>query len=59
MAEESFQVGEKRMIEDALAASNGKIEGKNSAAESLGLKGTTLRAKMRRLGIDFPRAKKI
>ncbi len=49
---------EKHIIEIALSNCNGKIEGKNSAAEQLGLKGTTLRAKMRRLGIEFPNSKR-
>lgn len=45
---------DKKYIEHALQKCNGKIQGKNSAAELLGLKGTTLRAKMRKLAITQP-----
>ncbi|MCU7494157.1 MAG: sigma 54-interacting transcriptional regulator [Ignavibacteria bacterium] len=42
---------EKEYIISALRATNGKIMGKNSAAELLGLNGKTLGSKMRKLGI--------
>ena len=48
---------EKAHIEECLAKCNGKIQGKSSAAEMLGLKGSTLRARMRKLGIPFSRQK--
>ncbi len=42
-------------IERALAASGGRIEGKRGAAEILGINPHTLRARMRKLGIDWSR----
>ena len=40
------------MIIAALAASGGKVFGKDGAAERLGLKPTTLASRMKRYGID-------
>ncbi len=42
-------------IERALAASGGRIEGNRGAAEILGINPHTLRARMRKLGIDWNR----
>ncbi len=42
-------------IERALAASGGRIEGSRGAAEILGINPHTLRARMRKLGIDWNR----
>ncbi|HEX2961867.1 MAG TPA: sigma 54-interacting transcriptional regulator [Ignavibacteriales bacterium] len=47
----SLEEMEKEYIISALRAANGKIMGKNSAAELLGLNGKTLGSKMRKLGI--------
>jgi formate hydrogenlyase transcriptional activator len=47
----TFQQAERNVIIDALKAASGQISGKGGAAESLGLKRTTLQNKMRRLGI--------
>lgn len=45
---------EKAHIEACLLKCNGKIQGKHSAAEMMGINGSTLRARMRKLGIPFP-----
>lgn len=42
-------------IERALASTRGRIEGKNGAAVLLGINPHTLRARMRKLGIDWAR----
>lgn len=42
-------------IERALASTRGRIEGKNGAAAVLGINPHTLRARMRKLGIDWAR----
>ena len=42
---------ERRMIEQALAASGGKVSGPGGAAERLGLKPTTLASRIKRHGI--------
>jgi transcriptional regulator with GAF, ATPase, and Fis domain len=42
-------------IEQALAATRGRIEGKHGAAAILGINPHTLRARMRKLGIDWSR----
>ena len=47
----SFHDSERRAIIDALKATQGKISGRDGAAERLGLKRTTLHTKMHRLGI--------
>lgn len=47
----TFQQAERDAIIDALKATSGKVSGKGGAAERLGLKRTTLVAKMRRLNI--------
>jgi formate hydrogenlyase transcriptional activator len=54
----SFQAAEREAILNALKLSNGRLSGPGGAAESLGLKRTTLQNKMRRLNIskkDFQR----
>jgi transcriptional regulator with GAF, ATPase, and Fis domain len=42
-------------IERALAATRGRIEGRRGAAELLGINPHTLRARMRKLGVDWSR----
>ncbi len=42
-------------IERALAATRGRIEGRRGAAEVLGINPHTLRARMRKLGVDWSR----
>jgi transcriptional regulator with GAF, ATPase, and Fis domain len=42
-------------IEAALAATGGRIEGRHGAARVLGINPHTLRARMRKLGIDWSR----
>ena len=44
-----------RHIERALAAASGQVEGRRGAAQLLGVNPHTLRAKMRKLGIDWDR----
>ncbi|RPJ08912.1 MAG: AAA family ATPase [Deltaproteobacteria bacterium] len=46
-----------RHIEDVLRACGGKVEGKGSAAELLGINSSTLRNRMRKLRIPFGRKK--
>jgi len=45
----------KQHIEQALAATGGKIEGPKGAAKLLGINPHTLRARMRKLQIDWDR----
>ena len=45
----------KRHIEDALRRSQGAVEGKRGAARMLAINPYTLRARMRKLGIDWTR----
>jgi formate hydrogenlyase transcriptional activator len=47
----SFRQAERQVIIDALKSASGRIAGKGGAAESLGLKRTTLQNKMRRLNV--------
>jgi len=47
---------ERAHIAKVLAAYNWKIRGKDGAAEHLGLKRTTLQSRMKKLGIQRPRA---
>jgi formate hydrogenlyase transcriptional activator len=44
--------GERQQIEQALAASRGRVYGTDGAAEALGVPPSTLEARIRRLGID-------
>jgi PAS domain S-box-containing protein len=48
----SLDEAQRRQIDKALHAASGKISGTGGAAEMLGLKPTTLRSKMARLGLD-------
>ncbi len=50
----SFAEAERRAILQSLAATGWRISGPRGAAEALGLKPTTLHAKMKRLGIRRP-----
>jgi transcriptional regulator with GAF, ATPase, and Fis domain len=50
-----FDGGVRRLIEGALEASGGRIHGAGGAAERLGLRPTTLQAKMRKLGVKRSR----
>jgi formate hydrogenlyase transcriptional activator len=43
---------ERQLIEEALAASNGRVAGQHGAASRLGLSPSTVESKIRRLGID-------
>jgi formate hydrogenlyase transcriptional activator len=43
---------DRRRIEEALAASRGKVSGPRGAAEALGLPASTVESRIRRLGID-------
>jgi len=52
---ESLDVAMARHIEGALVASHGRVEGPFGAARRLGLNPHTLRARMRKLGIDWKR----
>jgi DNA-binding NtrC family response regulator len=52
---DSLRAVERRHIEAMLAAAAGRIEGADGAAARLGLAPSTLRARMRRLGIRRPR----
>jgi formate hydrogenlyase transcriptional activator len=52
----SFSEAERRAILHALETSGWRISGHNGAAEVLGLKPTTLHAKMKKLGIHRPSA---
>jgi transcriptional regulator with GAF, ATPase, and Fis domain len=51
----SLDAATARHIEQALARSYGRIEGPHGAARALGVNPHTLRARMRRLGIDWRR----
>ncbi len=55
-AGETIEEVERAHIEKVLAACDWKIRGKNGAAEHLGLKRTTLQSRMKKLGIERPRA---
>jgi transcriptional regulator with GAF, ATPase, and Fis domain len=48
---------QRRYIRQVVAACGGRISGPGGAAERLGLKPTTLRSRMQRLGID-PRTRR-
>lgn len=48
----SFHETQRKVIIDALRSASGRISGSGGAAERLGLKRTTLEAKIRRLGIS-------
>lgn len=48
-----------RHIKHVLELTNGKVHGKGGAAEVLGINASTLRARMRNLGLSFGRGKKL
>jgi formate hydrogenlyase transcriptional activator len=50
----SLQEMERRHIMDVLEKTSWRVTGKEGAAEILGLKGTTLQSKMKKLGIERP-----
>jgi transcriptional regulator with GAF, ATPase, and Fis domain len=50
----SFSEAERRAILHALETTGWRISGRNGAAQVLGLKPTTLHAKMKKLGIQRP-----
>ncbi len=52
-----LQEVEAQHIRQVMKAANGKIEGRNGAAEMLGINAATLRHRMRKLGIPFGRTK--
>jgi formate hydrogenlyase transcriptional activator len=51
----SLRDNERRSIEDALAAANGRVAGAGGAADILGLPPSTVDSKIKRLGIDKAR----
>ena len=53
---ETIEAVERAHIKKVLQACDWKIRGKDGAAEHLGLKRTTLQSRMKKLGIDRPRA---
>ena len=53
---ETIEEVERAHIEKVLQACDWKIRGSNGAAEHLGLKRTTLQSRMKKLGIERPRA---
>jgi len=56
-AGETIEEVERAHIEKVLAACDWKIRGQDGAAEHLGLKRTTLQSRMKKLGIERPRAR--
>jgi len=52
---EPLEVAMRKHIERALAATGGRIEGPHGAARLLGINPHTLRARMRKLGIEWSR----
>jgi transcriptional regulator with GAF, ATPase, and Fis domain len=50
----TFADAERRAIVAALEAAHWRVSGKAGAADRLGLKPTTLRAKMNKLGVNRP-----
>ncbi len=52
---DSLDAAMRRHIEEALSATRGRIEGEQGAARVLGINPHTLRARMRKLGIDWQR----
>ena len=51
---ELMRAGARKLIAQALEASNWKIKGTGGAADRLGLKPSTLRSRIERLGISRP-----
>jgi len=56
---DSLDSAMRRHIEEALAATRGRIEGHQGAARILGINPHTLRARMRKLGIDWQRYRSV
>jgi transcriptional regulator with GAF, ATPase, and Fis domain len=56
---DSLDSAMRRHIEEALTATRGRIEGSQGAARMLGINPHTLRARMRKLGIDWQRYRQV
>jgi len=56
---DSLETAMRRHIEEALTATRGRIEGEQGAARMLGINPHTLRARMRKLGIDWQRYRRV
>lgn len=56
LTDEEMKEIEKKNLEEALKKCNGHVSGKNGAARLLGVKPTTLRSRLKSLGIKFPSA---
>jgi hydrogenase-4 transcriptional activator len=56
---DSLDSAMRRHIEEALSATRGRIEGGQGAARLLGINPHTLRARMRKLGIDWQRYRQV
>jgi len=56
---DSLESAMRRHIEEALTATRGRIEGEQGAARVLGINPHTLRARMRKLGIDWQRYRRV
>jgi len=56
---DSLDAAMRRHIEEALTATRGRIEGHQGAARLLGINPHTLRARMRKLGIDWQRYRQV
>lgn len=52
--EQAFMAFEKRNLQSVLAKSGGKVSGPGGAAELMGVKGTTLSYRIKKLGIKLP-----
>ena len=55
-SKESVDERYRKQIEEAILKCNGKLQGPGSVAEALGLNPGTLRSRMRKLGIPFPKS---
>ena len=53
-ANETLEAAQRRLILAALAETNGKLEGEHGAAARLGINASTLRSRMKKLGISRP-----
>jgi PAS domain S-box-containing protein len=53
----TMEEAERRLILDALARTNGVLAGPNGAAQLLGVNRSTLWSRMRKLGIEIPKAR--
>jgi hydrogenase-4 transcriptional activator len=59
VAQASLDGAMRRHIEEALGTTRGRIEGEQGAARLLGINPHTLRARMRKLGIDWQRYREV